>query len=67
MIDTPRRWISVKEAGLYLNFHPQHIYELISAGQIPAAQIGHSWRVDSKALDAFLEGQIKSRAAKRTR
>jgi len=62
-----RRWLNVRETAVYLHFHPQHVYELLSRGELPAARIGGAWRVDSKALDELLERQIKSRAAKRTR
>jgi excisionase family DNA binding protein len=53
----PRRWISPKEAGVYLSLHPQTIYQLIYEGKLPAARVGGSVRIDLTKLNAFLEGQ----------
>ena len=53
-----RRWISPKECGELLSFHVEHVYVLLARGEIPAARIGHSWRVDRQRLEAQLERQI---------
>jgi len=56
-----RRWITPKEAAEYLSLHPVSIYRLIAKGVIPSVKIGHSVRVDLKALDELLERQIKGK------
>lgn len=58
----PRRWISPRETAVYLDFHPQHVYELLAQGKLPAAKIGGAWRVDLTALEADLEKQIRQRS-----
>ncbi|MFC2169960.1 helix-turn-helix domain-containing protein [Acidobacteriota bacterium] len=50
-----RRWISVKECAEYLGLHLKSVYSLISRGEIPAARIGGSVRVDLKKLDSHME------------
>jgi len=54
-----RRWISVSACSTYLNLHKKSIYRLIYRGQIPAAKIGRSVRIDLKKLNETLESQTK--------
>lgn len=59
-----RRWISPREAAVYLDFHPQYVYELLAQGRLPAVKLGGAWRVDLPALEAELEKQIQERSVK---
>jgi len=52
-----RRWISCREAGLYLGLSAKHVSELCLRGVIPSIKIGGSRRVDLKSLEAGLERQ----------
>ena len=56
-----RRWISPKQAAEYLDLSPAAIYRLASQKKLPAAQVGHSLRIDLIALDEQLEGQAARR------
>lgn len=50
-----KRWISVRECGLYLGLHLKSVYRLIDSGEVPASRIGRSIRVDFKELEKILE------------
>jgi len=56
-----KRWITPKEAAEYLSLHPISVYRLMAKGLIPSIKIGHSVRVDLKALDEIFERQIKGK------
>jgi len=63
-----RRWLTVKEAGQYLNLSPKTISDFCLRGLIPSIKLGHSRRIDLKALEAKLErqaGQVSGRGGKR--
>lgn len=50
-----KRWISVKECAAYLSLHLKSVYVLIGRGEIPAARVGRSVRVDLKRLEEKME------------
>jgi excisionase family DNA binding protein len=53
-----RRWISPREAAVYLGCHLQTVYGWIDSGKLVAARVGRRFvRVDLKALEAGLEKQ----------
>lgn len=56
-----RRFIAPKEFCELYNFHVEHVYVLLARGEIPAARIGHSWRIDRQRFEAQLERQIAGR------
>jgi excisionase family DNA binding protein len=56
-----KRWISPKQAAEFLSLHQKTIYSLISRGEIPAAKIGGSVRVDLRALEAKMEEQLRTK------
>jgi excisionase family DNA binding protein len=60
-----RRWLSAREAGIYLGIHPQTVFDLCRRGLIPSIRIGGSRRIDLLKLNAFLEAQIERQARKR--
>lgn len=49
-----RRWVSVNTASKYLSIHPVTCRRLIDKGEIFAAKIGGSIRVDMKKLNEKL-------------
>jgi excisionase family DNA binding protein len=53
-----RRWLSAKEAGIYLGLHPQTVFDLCRRGVISSVRIGGSRRIDLRKLNEFLERQI---------
>lgn len=61
MFNVEKRWISPREAALYLGVHLMTIYGWINAEKIPAARIGRLVRVDLRALDGILEAQAEGR------
>lgn len=62
-----KRWLTCKEAGEYLNLSPKTVSDLCLSGRIPSIKIGHSRRVDLKALEVGLEKQIAEHGPKRGR
>lgn len=61
-----RRWISPREAAVYLGCHLQTIYSWIDSGKLAAARVGRRFvRVDFKALEADLEKQKFGRPSER--
>lgn len=54
-----KRWISPAEAASYLSLSAAGVRRLMRQGVIPNVKIGHSRRVDLRALDAELESQIE--------
>jgi len=53
-----KRWITPLECSSYLSLHIKTVYAKIAKGEIPAACIGGSIRIDRKKLDEQLENQI---------
>ena len=53
-----KRWITPIECSSYLSLHIKTIYTKIAKGEIPAARVGGSIRIDKKKLDEKLEKQI---------
>lgn len=60
-----RRWVSAKEAGVYLSLHSQTLFALCRRGVIPSVRIGGSRRIDLRKLDAFLESQVERQARRK--
>jgi excisionase family DNA binding protein len=56
-----KRWISPRECAEYLSLHLKSIYRKIDCGEIPAARVGRSVRVDLRALEAKMLGQAKEK------
>ena len=52
-----RRWISVRECSSYLGLHEKSIYRLVDRGQIPAARVGRSVRIDLRKLNEQMENK----------
>lgn len=46
--------ITVHELADYLHVNAKTIYRLLEKGNIPASRIGHLWRFDKSAIDAWL-------------
>lgn len=53
-----KRWITPLECSSYLSLHIKTIYTKITKGEIPAAHVGGSIRIDKKKLNEQLEKQI---------
>lgn len=49
------RWISVRETSQYLGIHEITVRRLIDRGEIFAAKVGRSVRIDKIKLDEKLE------------
>jgi len=54
-----KRWISVGEAAVLLSMSTSGLRKLIDRDLIPVARLGRSVRVDLKALNEQLEGQVR--------
>ncbi|MEE9443140.1 MAG: DEAD/DEAH box helicase family protein [candidate division Zixibacteria bacterium] len=54
MDNIEKEWLSIEEAGAYLNLGKTVIYELAREGRIPASKIGKKWTFEKKQLDEWL-------------
>lgn len=52
-----RRWVTISEVAEYLGIHPITARRLCDRGELPAARIGGSVRIDLKALEEKLARQ----------
>jgi excisionase family DNA binding protein len=58
IVDSPKRWLSVNEAGEYLGCSAKAVYARIDRGRIPATAVrrmGRTVAIDRHALDTTLE------------
>jgi len=55
-----RRWLTCEQAAEYLQLHPQSVRGMIKRGEFGAGRLGRALRLDRPALDAYLEGQVRS-------
>jgi len=60
-----RRFISVKDAALYLSVHEMTLRTWINEKRIKAIRIGRAVRVDLRSLNADLEAQLAGQPADR--
>lgn len=49
-----QRYISLKDASVYLGLSPKTLYDWTTNGQIPAYKLGRVWRFDRQELDGFV-------------
>lgn len=52
-----KRWISVRECAGYLGLHVKSVYRLIDRGQLPAARVCRSVRIDLRKLNEQMENK----------
>jgi len=57
-----RRWISISQAADYLGLSSSGVRKMISRDLIPHSRLGRVIRVDLRALEAQLEGQLEGPA-----
>lgn len=55
---TKAHFLTVGEVAQVLRVSNMTVYRLISAGQLPAARVGKSYRVREEDLDSFLAGRF---------
>jgi excisionase family DNA binding protein len=60
-----RRFVSCREAAVYLSVHEMTIRDWISRGLVPSCRIGRCIRVDLRRLEAQLERQLQPRGGSR--
>jgi excisionase family DNA binding protein len=53
------RLMDVDELAAYLKLQKQTIYNWLHAKKISGIKVGHVWRFDKKAIDAWLRSQIR--------
>ena len=53
------RLMDVDELAAYLKLQKQTIYNWLHAKKISGIKVGHVWRFDKKAVDAWLRSQIR--------
>ena len=56
-----RRWISIRTCSEYLGIHQVTCRRLVDRGEIKAAKVGGSIRVDLQALEEKLEQGLNIR------
>ncbi len=52
------RLMDVDELAAYLKLQKQTIYNWLHAKKISGIKVGHVWRFDKRAIDAWLRSQI---------
>ena len=55
-------FVTVSEVARQLRVSNMTVYRLITAGQLPAARIGKSYRIREEDLDKFLASQFNQTA-----
>ncbi|MEE9316449.1 MAG: helix-turn-helix domain-containing protein [bacterium] len=53
------RLMDVDELAAYLKLQKQTIYNWLHAKKISGIKVGHVWRFDKRAIDAWLRSQIR--------
>ena len=53
------RLMDVDELAAYLKLQKQTIYNWLHARKISGIKVGHVWRFDKRAIDAWLRSQIR--------
>ena len=53
------RLMDVDELAAYLKLQKQTIYNWLHAKKISGIKVGHVWRFDKRAVDAWLRSQIR--------
>ena len=48
------KWLSIAEAARQFNYHPEHVRELVRAGQVKARKVVSVWQVDQASLAAYV-------------
>ena len=51
-------FLTVSEVAALLRISTMTVYRLISAGELPAARIGRSFRLRADDLDRYIAGQL---------
>ena len=54
------RLMDVDELAAYLKLQKQTIYNWLHAKKISGIKVGHVWRFDKRAVDAWLRSQIRN-------
>jgi|ERR1700733_7059937 len=65
-VDPFQRWLLISEAAAYLRVCQQTIRALIHNGELKAARIGKSYRIDRADLDVMAERRKKIQPRYRT-
>ena len=50
----PERYLTLRQAGEYLQYHPDSLRRKVKLGQVPACKIGNEWRFKASILDAWI-------------
>lgn len=54
------KFLTINEVAEILRFKPNRIREFIESKELPAVQIGRSWRIDEADLTAFIASRKKA-------
>jgi excisionase family DNA binding protein len=57
MDEQQHEYLKVPEVAEVLRIARSKVYQLVAEGEIPSVRIGHSVRINCKALESWLEGQ----------
>ncbi|WP_018177296.1 helix-turn-helix domain-containing protein [Jongsikchunia kroppenstedtii] len=50
-----KQFLTVAEVAALMRVSKMTVYRLIKSGELPAVQVGRSFRIHSKAVDDYLE------------
>lgn len=51
--------LTIGEVAEMLRVHPTTIYRLVKRGELPGFKVGGNWRINSTALESWLEERSK--------
>jgi excisionase family DNA binding protein len=54
-----KRVLTIGEVAEMLRVHPTTIYRLVKRGELPGFKVGGNWRINSDALENWLEAGNK--------
>ncbi len=60
-----KRVLTIGEVAEMLRVHPTTIYRLVKRGELPGFKVGGNWRINSQALDSWLEGSRRTNPSPR--
>jgi len=63
-VNIEQRLLTVEQASLYLNLHPQTVYVMARQGELPILRVGRAVRFDRLELDRWIQRKIEENQEK---
>ncbi len=56
-----KEFMTVKEVADKLGFTTHHIGKMLNSGELPGYRMGHNWRINTQALEAWIEERCNTK------